>query len=189
MIIVNTGKTYPPIAYNLLTTSDHQRVLAMLADVTSGDWPNLSDEHLETFGDYLVGTCDGRVTVAYKILGFSRRYIETRHQGPRAKVRFSVEPATDLAWLIGRSQPGGPWRQGEARGTRRVALAGHEIEEGRLDYRGTWVAAVAQTARSLAANHFTDVAPPNAAFEAHIRPDGVVVLEVPAGTPVLIQPH
>lgn len=189
MIVVNTGKTYPPIAYNLLTSSNHQRELAMLADVTRGDWPNLSDEHLDTFGDYLVGTCDGKVTAVYKITGFDRRHLASRDGGDRTKVRFTVTPAFDFAWLIGRDQPGGPWKRGEARGTRRIALGRHEIEEGRLDHHRTWTAAVLQTARDVAANHFDDVAPPRDPFEAHIRPDGVVVVEVPAGTPVLIQPR
>ncbi len=181
MILVNTKRTYPAAAAALLRDDD---AAALLRDTTRQAWPNMADARLDEYGDFLMGTCDGIITCVYKVNHWTR----TTHDGVD-KLVFTVTPALDLTDLIGRPQPGGPWRRGEARGTRCVATQ-HYLAELRpqlgdgLTGDDTWRGAVEQVARALLGVPRL----PHHSPSLTVQPDGTVVVTVSAGTPVLVQP-
>lgn len=128
MIVVNLNKSYP----HLLQAS---RIDAFaLQNITVGDWPKLKTETLAGFDDLLVGTYEDLIVSAFRITGANTvdyegtdktRFEVAEPVGPTGDPfsglfhRSSFEPA---AWLIGCPIPGGSWKKGEARGTRRYSL-------------------------------------------------------------------
>lgn len=176
MLLVNTKASYPLAARALVEKGADPSALAHLAEVTAGDWPPLTEGVLRSWADYVLGTCEGIVTVAYTV--------ETWHQVVShgvPKVRFVVEPARELAYMIGTPQPHGPWRRGESRGTRRFEsapfLGGSRREHG----TDGWEAAVVATARAILGVREVEAGP-----TMTVRPDGTVVVTVDAGTNVLV---
>lgn len=201
MIVVNTAQTFPAIAHRALTpppgsanpATVEAKVLDELADATRGDWPNFSDKTLGIYADYLMGTCGGVVTTAYRITGQERL--------ATGKIRFEVEPAVELTPLIGMPQPGGPWKRGEARGTRALETPAYPpTVPAEFWDLGTWTRAVLTAAsvalggdphlpgdltaqfneRWNAALNLNDV-------EVTVRQDGTIVIEVPSGRDVLVR--
>lgn len=141
MIVVALNKSYPVVVDDV-KNGLHKSHLSMgleLREITLGDWPKLSESSLEGYTDYVVGVYDDAIVTAYKISGH-----EIVEYNGVDKIRFSAEsiyvrPETDTnslfdtstfktriedkaAWLIGCPIPGGPWRKGESRGTRRYRL-------------------------------------------------------------------
>ena len=200
MIIVNTQQSYPPIARRMLTPPSgstkpvtvDDSLLKELADDTRGEWLNFTDAALRANGDYLLGTCKGKVTVAYRITGYER----TEY----SKLRFEVEPALELTHVIGAPQPGGPWKRGEARGIRQMGTPA--LPEGAECFAdlGTWGRYVLDAASTI----LGDEAPPGGPVAAWLReqweasldvsgvrvssrPDGTIVVDVPAGRDVLVR--
>ena len=199
MILVNTAKSYPTVARLIVSPPPGQskpvtvenEILDALETVTTGDWPNLSDTFLDDHGDYLLGTCSGLVTVTYRI---------TRYERIGGKLRFFVEPAPELTPLIGQPQPQGPWKRGEARGTRQVvtptSLPSH------YDH-GTWKRYLINAALDVLggtvsqqgplASHFLQqwdderatIVPDNVRIS--VRLDGTIVVDVPPGQNVLVR--
>lgn len=186
MIVVNTGRSYPSIARRLLDAATREDALAELTKETSGRWPMISAENLARFADYVLGTCDGIVTVIYAVDGWET---VTGSDGKTPKIQFDlVSPSMPVSprWpradtitsLIGTPQPGGPWKRGEARGTRMMTTPAE------LDVpRTTWMGAVCDAARAVVGP--IDEAPRVPTMI--VRPDGTVVVTVQAGTPVLVQ--
>ncbi|WP_309131241.1 hypothetical protein [Brevibacterium sp.] len=202
MIIVNTAQTYPPVARQIVTPQPGQskpvtadeNALMLLADITRGDWPSLSDRLLEEAGDYLLGTCEGLVTVTYRIIGHER--VDGN------KLRFAVEPAPELVPLIGQPQPLGPWKRGEARGTRRVDTPESLASTVMYDVP-TWKRYVLGVAQDLLSGSVSAQGPLTAHLRQQwieeqaasipqnvhisVRPDGTIVIDVPAGQDVLVR--
>jgi hypothetical protein len=178
MILVNTKLKYPAAARALLEQDD----AVALGDITRQTWPDMTDARLTQYADYLMGTCGGIVTCIYEVKRWSRTTIDDV-----IKLVFTVAPALDLADLIGRPQPGGPWRRGEARGTRCITTQDYldELlpETGpSLDRNDTWRGAVARVARTI-----LDVPGTQHTPNLTVQPDGTVVVTVTAGTPVLVR--
>ena len=200
MIIVNTQRSYPPIARRMLMPPPGSAkpvtvdalLLEELAHVTGGEWLSFTDAVLRANGDYLLGTCGGEVTVAYRITGYERT--------KDSKLRFEVEPALELAHVLGTPQPGGPWKQGEARGIRQMTTPALPEDAARLGDFGTWVRSVLDAAGTI----LHDEAPGGGTATAWLReqweaardvsgvrvssrPDGTIVVDVPAGHDVLVR--
>lgn len=131
MIVVSLKRSYPELIRN---PSSSMPDTYMIQSITTGDWPKLSAESLEGFNDILVGTYDNMIVTAYRITGVKA----VDYEGVE-KTRFEVADAVaadgdqfsgllygtrtePVAWLIGCPIPGGPWKRGESRGTRRYSL-------------------------------------------------------------------
>lgn len=200
MILVNTSKSYPSLARRIITPAPgeskavavEESTLELLAEITCGDWRNLSDGLLAEYGDYLLGTCSGVVTVAYRITG---------HERFEGKLRFEVEPATELTPLIGQPQPEGPWKRGEARGTRQVRTP-ESLPPADLYNYGAWVRGVLDAAQNVAWDTIKEPSPLAAQIlhqwaqaqeavpenvQVSTQPDGTVVIDVPPGQDVLVR--
>lgn len=130
MIVVSLNRSYP----NLI--DDVKARTAPIASIqlegfTRGEWPRMSAKLTEGYLDFVVGTWADIIVSAFP----TNRVEETA--GGRMKFEFGtdgeapdylrsmftsnvdVDPAE---WLIGCPMPGGPWKRGEARGTRRYSL-------------------------------------------------------------------
>lgn len=209
MIVVNTEHSYQLIARRMLTpppgatkpVTVDDSLLEELAEKTRGDWLNATDAALRVHGDYLLGTCKGRVTVAYRITGYERTEL--------SKLRFEVEPALELTHVIGAPQPKGPWKRGEARGIRQFATPNptqvatpENLSKGAIANAdlGTWKRYVLDAAVTIMGAEEPQREPAAAwlreQWEASIdvsgvhvgsRSDGTIVVDVPAGRDVLIR--
>lgn len=117
MIIVNIKSSYPA----LIESAGGAPANSDLAEITLGDWPKIRRENVMPYLDMVCGTYDGRVVTAFPAEDFD-------YVGQEMKIRFQPWAQSDRllqwsrqwAWLIGVSAPGGAWRVGESRGTRRV---------------------------------------------------------------------
>lgn len=189
MLLVNTARSYPRVALSITTAHNVADLLGELADVTRQSWPDLSDEYLATNADYIAGTAAGLITVIYKVVDVDRTRggRDGQNEGP-VKLVFSVRPAPELGYLIGKPQPGGPWRRGEARGTRAV-LTPNADEPGADDdptWDKRWIGPVLETAR-VVTRDVARIAPVDEHVSTSISADGTVVVRVPMGTKVLIE--
>lgn len=115
MIVVNLNKSYPAVAAALVDDHPNSTKLKVtdlqpLADITRGDWYRLSEAKIAETGDLIIGTYASQVVSAYEPTGHI--------QNADGTVTFTVRPARHWAALIGAPQPCGPWKRGEARGTR-----------------------------------------------------------------------
>lgn len=201
MIITNTAQSYPEVARRILTPLPGESkpvavdadTLTSLADITRAEWPDISDKVLDGFDDYLLGTCQGLVTVAYRIVA---------HERINGKLWFDVEPAPELVPFIGQPQPLGPWKRGEARGTRRVPTPAAPATS-IYDF-GTWNRSLIDAAFNVLGEpdfqqgpltaqllqQWTEEQARNVPDNVHVsvRSDGTIVVDVPAGQNVLVRP-
>ena len=119
-VLVNTKKTYLNASRALANLSDdstpheYEQAIQDLATSVEGEWPPLSAAHDRDMGDIVLGTYDGLITCVFTI----SEVIQTSPGDPHSPLRFKVHAAPDWAHLIGAPQPDGPWKRGEARGTR-----------------------------------------------------------------------
>ena len=122
MIVVNLNKTFPTWAEKFAVTAPvddlHQVKIADLhglAEICAGDWWRIPELAIAQYGDLLVGCYANQIVAAYHISGH-------RQDKATGRVRFTIKPAYDYSGIIGAGQPGGPWKQGEARGSRHLPL-------------------------------------------------------------------
>jgi hypothetical protein len=225
MIVVSLKRSYP----NLIADLDSPSVGVVeyrLEGITRGNWPAMRAELIDGYLDYVVGTWDGVIVSAYPTnavevlsdgrIKFGYEEDETSKPVDAFTDRFermsvsnnSGEPAE---WLIGCPMPGGPWRQGEARGTRRYDLDSYLADYPELaarreeDFGG-------RMAMNLLAHHagqraidvedYPALTPagahepvtltPAAAADVTVvrQPGGTVVVTIPTGTraQILIEP-
>ena len=100
------------------------------------------------FTDYLVGTYNDMIVTAFKIVSVTREEFEVRktsslswmsfYNPDRSRESFpeSTREVDPAAWLIGSPIPGGSWKKGEARGTRRYPLPTYLKDHPELTERG-----------------------------------------------------
>lgn len=143
MLLVNLSRAYPAIAQAALDTPDPRDAdpannaevaswLNSLITDTSGPWPALTPGYIDRHADYVAGVHNGVIVSVYKA---ARRPVS-----PDGRVTFMLAPAPEAAHLLGSPMPGGPWKQGEGRGTRAVPTPPEVIrlhEEGRMTYQDT----------------------------------------------------
>lgn len=159
MIVVNLNKTFPEWAkqFGASAPKDLQQVkvadLAGLSEICAGDWWRITDLMIAQYGDLLVGCYAGQVVAPYYIAGH-------RQDPATGRVRFVLKPAYDYASIIGAGQPEGPWRKGEARGSRNVELHDYaERYKGKPDLR-RWKYNVAELVMLQSGQLTRDPTPP-----------------------------
>lgn len=159
MIIVNLNKTLPewaktfaaaaPKDLNTVKVAD----LAGLAEICAGDWWRVTDMMIAQYGDLLLGCFNSQIIAAYHIAGH-------RQDPATGRVRFTLKPAYDYATIIGAAQPGGPWQQGEARGSRNIELADYADRYKSKPNTRAWKYNVAEHAVLQAGQLTRDATPP-----------------------------
>lgn len=117
MLLVNITHSYPVDQIAEANTEGMLLPFASLVNASAGDWPHLSTQYLSDNADYIAATTSvGHIVGIFRVKDAD--WI-TDEQGT-SKVRFMLEPAPEAAHHVGAPMPGGPWRRGEARGTRAV---------------------------------------------------------------------
>lgn len=130
MIVVNINQSYAE-----LIRREQPGFLAFeLNRITTGHWPVMADSTMDGYSDYLVGTYNDMIVTAFRILNVQRvvhegkdklKFVVDDFSNPDKEQNFfgaSTQEVDGAAWLVGAPIPGGSWRKGEARGTRRYAL-------------------------------------------------------------------
>jgi len=97
MFLVNLAKTWPLVLDGK----------ADAADVTRGAWAQIKDADLEDHADAIFGIYKNEVVTAFDI--------DDRTRDEHNRVTFVVHPSQKWAHLIGTTNPGKPWVQGQAR--------------------------------------------------------------------------
>jgi hypothetical protein len=205
MIVVNVSQSYAS-----LMRKERTMLFAELSTITTGDWPPMADSTLDGFLDYLVGTYNDVIVTAFEILSVKRVIVDGKE-----KIQFEVldwrnnestfESAAGLspqkenraAWLIGCPIPGGQWKRGEARGTRRYAMDAYMEDHPELADRrdGTFPDAMAENLFALLkgdarvpAQDFPALAQSTQTGLAPTIPGGVKITRQPDGTVVIVVP-
>lgn len=203
MIVANLNKSYPS-----LIRAAETRPLA-LQGITTGDWPYLKEATLNGYDDLLVGTYDDMIVTAYRITGTSTVDYEGIPK-TRFEVASPISPSDDpfagflhdsrfepAAWLIGCPIPGGPWKQGEARGTRRYNLDDYRKDHPELverEAREFGASTEEELLHHLRGDTLVSTADFPALSGAHPSPSGnstetgVTVVRQPGGTVVVTIP-
>lgn len=148
MIVTGLHRTYPTVVEDIKNGqfNHHWAISAALREITVGDWPKLSAASLEGYLDFIVGTYNDMIVTAYRTSGFTlvdydgaqkiRFIAEDIVRSPRPskdhvwgqkvpaehEVKADIKSYDPAAWLIGCPIPGGSWKRGESRGTRRYLL-------------------------------------------------------------------
>jgi hypothetical protein len=97
MIVVNLKRLYPDVLAGNVE----------LADVSLGDWYQITDSAIKMYGDVIVGVFEEKVVSAYDVLGHAR--------GDDQRVRFEGTESEEFAGLIGKRSPATPWQRGQGR--------------------------------------------------------------------------
>lgn len=131
MIVVNINHSYA----ELLRQERPSIISYEFNRITTGHWPVMADATMHGYTDYLVGTYNDMIVTAFKIVRVERvvhegkdklKFVVDDFYNPdREKATFEAVSAREVdsaAWLVGAPIPGGSWRKGEARGTRRYSL-------------------------------------------------------------------
>lgn len=222
MIVTALKHSYP----NLL--DDVRRGTAQvpelrLESITRGDWKKIGASKLDGYLDYVVGTYDNMIVSAYKV--------DHVAPAPNDLIKFAgpspwddetpqndwltshIMPASNAShvageWLIGCPMPGGPWRQGESRGTRRYSLTDYLEDHPELaqraeeDFGGRMAINLVHhlaTGKAIATEDYPQLASAGTlnptATETGVtvvrQPGGTVVITIPTGTraQLLIEPE
>lgn len=211
MIVTHLKVTYPALIREPSKVDDATR----LREITTGVWPKLNEATLKGYDDVLVGTFGDMIVSAYRITGSESVMYEGKE-----KIRFTVAPplgpdgqdpwlslaggpaeqVDPVAWLIGCPIPGGPWKQGETRGTRRYTLKDYldDYPELRKRDAGDFDPGMARALLAyfrgdrhvatddfpqLAADHASPLAAgPDTGVTVVRQPGGAVVITIPTGT-------
>jgi hypothetical protein len=198
MIIVHLKKSMPVLLMEKRRGVPNDVLLDFLREKTRGDWAGIKQDSIDAYGDYIVGAYEGLVVSVYKVVG------DTRTDSlPEKRVVFEVEDAPEMAWMIGRQCPGGRWKRGEARPVRYFTttevLWSYEHEEGvtrsemqvdDVEMDDVMLSCIEEIARpdqrvavaDASGTVLDDV-------EVEINPRGGIIVNVPAGTRVLIVPR
>ncbi len=86
------------------------------AEVTLGEWAQLTDEALAEYGDVIPGIYDNQVVSAFDIEGWSR-------DPDNRRVTFTDTESERWAHLIGEANPRPRWKQGQAGPVQYLATA------------------------------------------------------------------
>ncbi|MBF4616415.1 hypothetical protein [Curtobacterium sp. VKM Ac-1376] len=219
MIVTSLKRSYPNLLDDVRKGRQNQPLEIKLESITRGYWKKINESTLDGFRDFVVGTYDNMIVSAYKF--------EWLQDGPDGTVKFDgpgvwdEKPAGDSwfsppssnasqvpgEWLIGCPIPGGPWRQGESRGTRRYSmetyLADHpelstRVEE---DFGGRMATNLVDhlaTGKAIPLEDYPQLAsatsiPGTAETGVTVvrQPGGTVVITIPTGTraQLLIEPE
>jgi hypothetical protein len=101
MILVNLANSWPRVATGQ----------ADAAEITLGNWAQISDDSLATHADAILGIYRNEIVTAFDITGW-QRITEGVDKG---RVSFEGRPSQQWKHLIGTENPGIPWTTGMAR--------------------------------------------------------------------------
>lgn len=101
MILVNLANSWPRVAAGK----------ADAAEITLGNWAQISDDSLATYADAVLGIYKNRIVTAFDVTGW-QRITEGVDKG---RVSFTGQPSEQWTHLIGTENPGTPWTAGMAR--------------------------------------------------------------------------
>ncbi|MBG6060150.1 hypothetical protein RCH16_003625 [Cryobacterium sp. MP_M5] len=132
MIVTHLKHSYPNLVEDLRAGSAAGNSFR-LEGLTRGQWPPMSTATATGYLDYLVGTWDDIIISAFLVNTIVVTpegktifdYVPGNEEKPSDAFAsmFSSNVAVDPAeWLVGCPIPGGPWKQGESRNTRRYDL-------------------------------------------------------------------
>lgn len=132
MIVTHLKHSYPNLVEDLRDGSPAGNTL-FLEGLTRGEWPPMSIATATGYLDYLVGTWGDVIVSAYPVNTIVVtpegktlfEYIPENEEKPSDIFHssFRSNAAVDPAeWLVGCPIPGGPWKRGESRNTRRYDL-------------------------------------------------------------------
>lgn len=206
MIVVSLKRSYPNLIDDVRAGSE-TIVSWRLEGITRGDWPKISDALLDGYLDFVVGTYDGMIVTAFPIDKVSTGPNETiQFAGPdagpgfEATMREKWSSNASLAageWLVGCPIPGGPWKRGEGRGTRRYLLDDYLVDHPELaprmdeDMGGRMAVNLLEhfaTGKHVDLADYPQLAPAGTAA-VPVGPDtGVTVVRQPGGTVVITIP-
>lgn len=218
MIVTSLKRSYPNLLDDVREGRQDQPLEIKLESITRGYWKKINESSLDGFRDFVVGTFDNMIVSAYKV--------ESVQEGPGGTVKFDgpgvwdekpadnwfSPPSSNASqapgeWLIGCPIPGGPWRQGESRGTRRYSmetyLADHPQLAARVDedFGGRMATNLVDhlaTGKEIALEDYPQLAsatsmPASAETGVTVvrQPGGTVVITIPTGTraQLLIEPE
>lgn len=133
MIVTHLKHSYPNLIEDLRSGSTAATSPYRLEGLTRGEWPPMSIATATGYLDYLVGTWDDLIISAFQVNSIvttphGKSVFEyTSKNGEKTGNPFdsifrsnvAVDPAE---WLVGCPIPGGPWKRGESRNTRRYDL-------------------------------------------------------------------
>lgn len=135
MIVTHLKHSYPNLIDDVRAGSTHVMPSMQLEGFTRGVWPPMSSSTATGYLDYLVGTWRDVIVSAYgvnAIVPTAEGKVRFEYQGDdddrkgldgAIEAMFNSNVRIDPAeWLIGCPIPGGPWKQGESRNTRRYNL-------------------------------------------------------------------
>lgn len=219
MIVTSLKRSYPNLLDDVRKGSSALLPELRLEGITRGNWKKMNAATLEGYLDFVVGTYDNMIVSAYKV-----DRVESLDDGTilfAGPSPFNERPGNDWLglpssnashapgeWLIGCPMPGGAWRQGESRGTRRYStkayLADHPELADRVDedFGGRMATNLVEhlaTGKSIALGDYPQLASAGAssqmAAETGVtvvrQPGGTVVITIPTGTraQLLIEPN
>lgn len=217
MIVVGLHRTYPVVIDDVKNgqLNNAWTIAAALSETTLGNWPKLSVSSLQGYLDYIVGTSKDMIVTAYKTSGFElveldgvekirfvAESIYTRLEDDKdelfgAGTFGSLRTRDTAAWLIGCPIPGGPWKRGESRGTRRYLLSDYlqdhpEMEERQKDEfserNAELLCKFFAGSASIDEMDFPQLNPDSEKTGRTATEDGVTVVRHPGGTVVVTIP-
>ena len=132
MIVTHLKHSYPNLLEDLRSGSPAGNSYR-LEGLTRGEWPPMSTATATGYLDYLVGTWGDVIVSAYPVNTIVVTpegktvfdYVAGHGEETRDPLgaMFSSNAGVDPAeWLVGCPIPGGPWKRGESRNTRRYDL-------------------------------------------------------------------
>ena len=164
MIVTHLKHSYPNLVEDLRAGASFAKFPFRLENLTRGEWPPMSTATATGYLDYLVGTWDDVIISAFLVNtivvtpeGKTIFDYVPENEGEQGKPsdvftsRFRSNTGVDPAeWLVGCPIPGGPWKQGESRNTRR-----YDLEAYLADYPSL-VPRVGEDFGGRMANHLLD---------------------------------
>lgn len=217
MIVTSLKRSYRNLLDDVQRGTGGLPPVMRLETITRGDWKKINASTLDGYLDFVVGTYDDMIVSVYKVNGVE--------DGPNGTIKFTgpsywdEKPVHDFLnpagsntshvageWLIGCPIPGGPWRQGESRGTRRYPLEAYLADHPELaprveeDFGGRMATNLVDhlaTGKAIASEDYPQLAsatsvPATAETGVTVvrQPGGTVVITIPTGTraQLLIEP-
>ncbi|KAB7740965.1 hypothetical protein GA707_18925 [Nostocoides sp. F2B08] len=173
-IAVNIARTYP-LVIELGLEGDRAAQLERLKQVTLGDWARVSTKDAQSV-QLILGSYLGTIVSAYAVSEYTR--------GDDDRIRWSGRPADDFAGLIGTPLPGGDWRRGQARPLRWVHVA-RQPGNAEAAMQGFLIEMLRYRHDSRRRELVEEL---ESRISVRVQSPDAVVIRVPAGVSILIEP-
>ncbi|TWX34989.1 hypothetical protein ES689_14190 [Frigoribacterium sp. ACAM 257] len=210
MIVTSLKRSYPNLLDDVRKGSNAMLPELRLESITRGNWKKMNAATLDGYLDFVVGTYDNMIVSAYRVDQVEQledgtiKFAGPSPFGERPQNDWLGLPSSNAShvpgeWLVGCPMPGGAWRQGESRGTRRYSteayLADHPELAGRVDedFGGRMATNLLEhlaTGRAIAIDDYPQLASAGTgsqlAAETGVtvvrQPGGTIIITIPTGT-------